>query len=61
MARHTASETVFEANRTLPSPIITITPPRWLLFADTCIAMFVIVPGNGMPAHERVLGVDTWL
>ena len=49
------------ATRTAPSPISTLTAPAWRLDALTCMAMLVIVPGKGSPAHETVFGVATWL
>src|SRR5262245_7257306 len=59
--RHTPRSMLLLAKLTEPSPIMTWTPPMWRLEADTCMAMFVIVPGNPVPAHDRELGTSTWL
>ena len=60
-ARQTVRSIVLVGKRTEPSIIADTTPPGCLLLAETCIDMFVMVPGNGIPAQENEFGVATWL
>src|SRR5436190_97684 len=60
-ARQAVRLTASVMNRTEPSARATLTPPPCALLGGTTIAMFDMLPGNGLPAQVSVFGGATWL